>query len=234
MVKKADQKLLMKQKSAKEAAKFVVDGMILGIGSGSTVREFIKILAKSKIAIDSLICIPSSLDTEQMLIDQGFKVGTLNQYPVIDLTVDGADKVDNEMNVIKGGGAALLQEKLIAAAAKNAIIIVDSSKMTEKLGGSFPVPVEVIPKASNFVKKQLRTLEGKPVLRKASDKLGPTITDNGNIIFDTDFETIDDPEEMEKTLNAIPGVMENGLFPKRLIDKVIIAEGKEIRILVKQ
>ena len=231
--KKEDQKLKMKILSAKEAVKFVVDGMVLGVGSGSTVREFIKLLGESTIKTESLVCIPSSLDTENMLISLGLRVGRLNQYPIIDLTIDGADRVDKDLNVIKGGGGALLQEKIIAAAAKKVIIIVDSSKIVDSLAGSFPIPVEIIPHAKEYVKQELEKLGGKPSLRKASDKLGPTITDNGNIILDTDFEEIKLPQELEQMINNIPGVMENGIFSNAIIDQVIVAEGEEIKILVK-
>lgn len=231
MSEKSDQKLLMKQKCAKEATKYVKENMILGIGSGSTVREFIKLLGKSKLNLETIICIPSSYDTETMLQENGMRIGTLNQYSKIDLTIDGADRVDMDLNVIKGGGGALLREKIIAAAAQKVIIIIDSSKMVQSLGGSFPIPVEVIPHAKNYVKTRLEKIGGSPNLRKASDKLGPTITDNGNIILDTDFAKIAHPEILEKELNNIPGVMENGIFPKNLVNIVIVAETEEIKIL---
>jgi ribose 5-phosphate isomerase A len=234
MTASKEQILKMKQDSAKEALKFVKNGMILGIGSGSTVREFIKLLNKSEIDSKSIICIPSSFDTEQMLIENGMIVGRLNQYPIIDLTIDGADRVDKDLNVIKGGGGALLREKIIAAASKVVIIIVDDTKIVQSLDGSFPIPVEVIPHAKEYVKKQLEKMQGKPSIRKASDKLGPTITDNGNIILDTDFQKIKNISNLEKTLNNIPGVMENGLFPNALISRVIIASSKKIDIREKE
>ncbi|NHJ33497.1 MAG: ribose-5-phosphate isomerase RpiA [Asgard group archaeon] len=220
----------MKRKAASEALKFVKEGMVLGIGSGSTVREFIKLLGESDLDAQNIICIPSSLDTENMLIENNMVVGRLNQHPIIDLTVDGADRVDDKLNVIKGGGGALLREKIIAAAAKEVIIIVDESKIVTELGGSFPIPVEVIPHAKEFVTKQLQALSGEPKIRMASDTLGPTITDNGNIILDTDFKTISNPAVFEGILNNIPGVMENGLFPKNLVSKVIVASEKEIKV----
>ncbi|MFW9923863.1 MAG: ribose-5-phosphate isomerase RpiA [Candidatus Thorarchaeota archaeon] len=233
MSKKENQKLTMKQKCALEATKFVKENMVLGVGSGSTVKEFIKLLGHSKLDIKTLICIPSSYDTEQMLIENGFRIGLLNQYPIIDLTVDGADRVDDRLNLIKGGGGAMLQEKIIAAAAKKVIIIVDQSKLVQKLAGSFPVPIEVIPHARIFVKNELEKLGGKSIERKASDKLGPTITDNGNIILDVDFQQSYDPEELEFKLNVIPGIVENGIFSRKLINQVIVAEEEKIKILVK-
>lgn len=230
---KIDEKLKMKRLCAKEALKYVRDGMVLGVGSGSTVREFVLLLEKSEIDISKIICIPSSYDTEMMLIENGMVVGRLNQHPVIDLTIDGADRVDAKLNVIKGGGGALLREKIIAAAAKKVIIIVDKTKIVETLGGTFPIPVEVIPHAQTYVSQELKKLQGTPNLRKASDKLGPTITDNGNIILDTDFQDIPNPQQLETQLNNLPGVMENGLFPSRLIDLVILADGKDIKVLEK-
>ncbi len=234
MSKKPDQKLIMKRKAAAEALKLVKDGMILGIGSGSTVREFIKLFGDSKIDSKTIVCIPSSFDTENMLINNGMKVGTLNQYPAIDITIDGADRVDKDLNLIKGGGGALLREKVIAAASIQLVIIVDDSKMVQTLEGSFPIPVEVIPHAKEFVEKELLKLKGTPHLRKASDKLGPTVTDNGNIILDTDFSSISKPEELETTINNIPGVMENGIFSRKLVAQVIVASEKEIKILKKE
>ncbi|NHK32779.1 MAG: ribose-5-phosphate isomerase RpiA [Asgard group archaeon] len=231
MKESKNQILEKKQKSATEALSFVKNGMIIGIGSGSTVREFIKLLGtSSSLDSSSIICVPSSFDTEQMLIDNKMQVGILNQYPQLDLTIDGADRVDDNLNLIKGGGGALLREKIIAAAAKEVIIIVDESKMVPKLGGTFPVPIEVIPNALNFVITELKSLGGNPTLRIASDKLGPTVTDNGNLILDTDFQTIKTPEILEATINNIPGVMENGIFPSKLITKVIIASSSGIKL----
>ena len=230
MKENKNQILEKKRKSAAEALSFVKNNMIIGIGSGSTVREFIKLLGKSSLDSSSIICIPSSFDTEQMLIDNKMRIGTLNQYPQLDLTIDGADRVDDKLNLIKGGGGAMLREKIIAAAAKEVIIIVDESKMVAKLDGSFPIPVEVVPHALNFVISKLESIGGKPTLRVASDKLGPTVTDNGNLILDTDFQEIKNPETLEITLNNIPGVMENGLFPNKLVTKVIIASSSGITL----
>lgn len=223
--------LKMKQKCAQEAIKSVEEGMILGIGSGSTVREFISILSRSSLDLQKIICIPSSFDTEAMLIDQGLQVGSLNQFPTIDITFDGADRVDEEINCIKGGGGALLREKIIGAAAKKLIILVDKSKIVPVLGKSFPVPIEVIPHARAYVTNQLIQMGGKPTLRLASDKLGPTITDNGNILLDTSFDEISDVEKLEQRINSIPGVMENGLFPNNMVNQVILGTEKEIKIL---
>ncbi len=228
-----NQILEMKRKSAAKALTYIKNGMIIGIGSGSTVREFIKLLGTSSLDIDSIICIPSSYDTEQMLIENEMRIGSLNQYPQLDITIDGADRVDKKLNLIKGGGGALLREKIIAAAAKNVIIIVDESKIVAKLEGTFPIPIEVIPLAINYVKLKLKELGGNPNIRKASDKLGPTVTDNGNLLLDTDFQEIKNPEILEATINKIPGVMENGLFPNNLITKVIIATDTEIKLMEK-
>jgi len=223
-----DEKLALKQKSAQKALSFVKEGMVLGVGSGSTVREFIRLLSSSSLDLQSIVCIPSSIDTEALLIDANLRVGQLNQYPEIDLTIDGADRVDQQLNLIKGGGGALLREKILAAASKIVIIIVDESKLVDQLAGSFPIPVEVLPIAKRPVEQALKALGGKPKLRQASDKLGPTITDNGNIILDTDFPSMPEPAILEQQLNNIPGVLENGLFSNQLVSKVIVASTRGI------
>ena len=230
MKKTTNDYLELKKACAKEALKYVKKDMILGIGSGSTVLEFIKQLSSSKSIAQDLICIPSSIDTENLLIDNKLQIGTLNQYTDIALTIDGADKVDSNLNLIKGGGGALLREKIIAAAAKEVIILVDESKLVSKLASSFPIPVEVIPLARRYVTKVLHEIGGKPNIRLASDKLGPTITDNGNIILDTMFDELENPKDFEKELNNIPGVVANGLFPNYFVDKVIIATKDGIKI----
>jgi ribose 5-phosphate isomerase A len=233
MTSKKTSKEELKQLSARAALSSVQEDKVLGIGSGSTVKEFIQLLPSTPVDISTLVCIPSSYDTEQLLIDNDLIIGTLNQYPKIFLTVDGADRVDKSMNLIKGGGGAFLQEKLLISAAEKVVIIVDESKIVPKLGGSFPVPVEVIPRAKKLVTRALQELGGKVSLRPASNKLGPTITDNGNIILDTTFDEIADVPVLEQQLNNIPGVIENGLFPRSLIDQVIIGTTEGIKKLLK-
>ncbi|RLI72507.1 ribose 5-phosphate isomerase A [Candidatus Heimdallarchaeota archaeon] len=221
---KNDEKLLLKQKSAQKALSYVKNGMVLGIGSGSTVREFIRLLAaSSSLDLQSIICIPSSFDTESLLVKANLRLGRLNQFSKIDLTIDGADRVDSKLNLIKGGGGALLREKIVAAASKEVIIIVDESKLVKELAGSYPIPVEVLPLAKVFVENALQKLGGKPSLRLAANKLGATITDNGNMLLDTEFTKIPDIAKLEEEINNIPGVFENGLFSNRLVTRIIIA-----------
>ena len=128
------------------------------------------------------------------------------------MTIDGADQVDEELNMIKGMGGALTREKIVASASEMNIIVVDETKLTKKLGVNQPVPIEVLPFALTVAMANLRPLKGKPVLREAQKKLGPVVTDNGNFILDVDFGAIDNPKELNQALNVIPGIVETGLF----------------------
>jgi len=217
-----------KRIAAERAVGFVGDGMILGLGTGSTVEFALKKLSE-RIEDENLeiIGIPTSNATERRAGELGISLSTLDEHPEIDLDIDGADEVDKKFNLIKGGGGAHTREKVIAEASKEFIVIVDSGKVVERIG-KFPVAVEVIPFSMGFVKKKLKELGGAPRLR------GDFVTDNDNLILDTKFDYIRDPELMEKTLNNIAGVLENGIFAHRKPDKVIVgyAEGKKTKILI--
>ncbi len=193
----------------------VKSNMILGIGSGSTVVYAVKKIAELNREKDlNLKCIPTSFQSYQLIIENGLNLVSLDQYPEIDLDIDGADEIDANLNLIKGGGGCLLQEKIIASNSEKLVIVVDFRKNSEKLGQNWKkgVPIEVIPIAYVPIMKKMEKLGGKPSLRMAQSKAGPLITDNGNFIIDVDFGIIDNPSELNQKILLIPGVVETGLF----------------------
>ena len=193
----------------------VKKGMILGIGSGSTVVYAVKKIAEINQKNNlNLKCIPTSFQSRQLIVENGLTLVSLDQYPEIDLDIDGADEIDNALNLIKGGGGCLVQEKIVASASKKLIIIADYTKKSEYLGENWKkgVPIEVIPLAYVPIMKRLEKLGGKPVLRMAQAKAGPVVSDNGNLIIDVDFGKIENPSDLNMKLLKIPGVVDTGLF----------------------
>ena len=208
-----------KVNASKLALELIRDGMTLGIGSGSTVEIFLNMLGE-RIKREGLIVygIPSSYQAMHLAIKNGIKIADLLEREP-DICIDGADQVDSKLNCIKGGGAAMTREKILAFASKKVVIIVDESKLSEKI--NIKVPVEVMPFAYGFVLRKLSEF-CRPKLREGKGKVGPIITDNGNFILDCDFGVIENPEEIERKLKSIPGVIETGIFPSKLIDAVIV------------
>jgi ribose 5-phosphate isomerase A len=207
-----------KQASAERALQFVQDDSVVGVGTGSTVAYFIQGLGRMKDRIQGAVS--SSEQSTKLLKELGIPVFDLNATGPLELYVDGADECDPHNRLIKGGGAALTREKIIAAASRQFVCIVDPSKLVPVLG-RFPVPVEVIPMARSHVARQIVKLGGDPVWREG------TVTDNGNWILDVHNWSITDPVALESQLNAIVGVVTNGLFAARPADVVIT--GGEIR-----
>ena len=203
-----------KRNAALLAVKHVKDGNIVGLGSGSTAAFAIEALGEriknEKIRI---IGIPTSYQAFLLAVEQKIPTTTLDEHPVVDVTIDGADQLTPELFLIKGGGAALAREKIVASATKQNIVIADQQKKVILLGerNQF-VPVEVLPFALSLVKKKVVALGGKPVVREGKGKLGPTITDNGNAVIDAFFGEIAYPSELEVKLKMVPGVVETGLF----------------------
>jgi ribose 5-phosphate isomerase A len=215
----------MKKIAAEKAVERVEDGMLIGIGTGSTVEFAIKKLGemvKSDLKIEG---IPTSMRTKKQAKECGIPLVDLNEYNEIDLTIDGADEVDSYLNLIKGGGGALTREKIIAYHSKKVIIIVDESKIVKKLGVGVPIPVEVTKFGWKATKKSLEEIKCTSELRKIMDEV--YITDNSNYILDCDFGKIDEPEVLENQINSIPGVVENGLFIG-LADEVIVGSKQGI------
>jgi ribose 5-phosphate isomerase A len=223
-----DAQTLLKKQAGEKAAEYVTDGMVVGLGTGSTVEWTIKKLGERVTGGLNIIGIPTSIRSETLAKELGIKLSTLLEHPQIDITIDGADEVDPKLNLIKGLGGALTREKIVAANSKREIIVVDDSKMVDMLGTKAPVPVEVIRFAWNTCKQKLEALQSEPVLRTIDQK--NYITDNDNYILDCRFNGITAPEKIETEINNIPGVIENGLF-LNLTDMVIVASGKGIQVL---
>ena len=215
-----------KQRSAEAACEYVKDGMIVGLGTGSTAEFAIKKIGELVRNGLSIRGIPTSDATKILAESEGIPLIDFSETMFIDLTIDGADEIDTNLNMIKGGGAALLREKIVASASREEIIIVSSSKLVQQLG-AFPLPVEVIPFGWQVVFNQLESLQGNPELRRKRGQ--PSVTDQGNFIFDCHFRKIENPEQLEQHLNMIPGVVENGLFIN-LCTRMIMADGEKIII----
>ena len=219
----------LKQDVGYKAAEQVKDGQILGLGTGSTTHYFIeKVGMRVKEEEIEVMGIPTSYQSALLAQQWNIPVTSLDEYS-IDLAVDGADEIDPNLNLIKGGGAAHTLEKIVDYSADELIIIADDSKYVEVLGG-FPVPVEVIPKSKTPVMNALMDIGAKPEVRMGVQKDGPVITDNGNFIIDAKFEEILSPVDMEFELNTIPGIVENGLFTE-MVDKVILGSKEGIKEL---
>lgn len=193
----------------------VKEGMILGIGSGSTIVYAVEKIAEINKKKDlKLKCIPTSFQSYQLIVDNDLSLVSLDQYPEIDLDIDGADEIDNELNLIKGGGGCLVQEKIIAYNSKKLVIIADFRKKSSKLGENWKkgVPIEVMPIAYIPIMNKLKKLGGTPKLRMAQAKAGPLVTDNGNFIIDVDFGIMDSPSDIDFKISQIPGVVDTGFF----------------------
>ena len=212
----------LKMKAAKAAMAYIEDDMIIGVGTGSTVNYFINELASIKHKIEA--CVASSKATEILLRAAGIPTVDLNSVDELAIYVDGADEVNEQGEMIKGGGGALTREKIVANVAQKFICIVDESKIVKRLG-AFPIAVEVIPMARSFVARQLVKLGGDPEYREGF------VNDNGNIILDVFNCSIDIPIALEDSINCIPGVVENGIFAHRIADKVLAASAEKMILL---
>ncbi|KLT66025.1 ribose-5-phosphate isomerase RpiA [Pedobacter sp. BMA] len=212
--------------AALAAVKFVNDGDIVGLGTGSTATIAIEQLGKKVREGLKIKAVASSVRTEQLAKSFGIEVLDPGSLSSIDISIDGADEFTESLDLIKGGGGALFREKIMATLSKNTIIVTDASKKVKKLG-AFTVPVEVIPLAYQYVYNEISKLGGKGVLRKAASK--QYITDNGNYIIDADFGLIENPGELNFSLNQINGVLTSGLFVG-ITSKVIMSQGNDIII----
>jgi len=221
----------MKQAVANAAAEFLVphlsENTIIGIGTGSTTNFFITALAKYKNKIAATVA--SSVVSEEKLKAHQINVIELNEVTRVDFYIDGADESNHQLQLIKGGGGALTREKIIASAAREFLCIADESKLVDQLG-AYPLPIEVIPMATNYVSREIIKLGGNPILRKNLK------TDNGNVILDINDFAIENPTSIEAKLNMISGVVTNGLFSLRPADKLFLgtASGSVRQLQAKQ
>jgi ribose 5-phosphate isomerase A len=225
---------MLKRQAAERAATLVRSGMTIGLGTGSTAAHFVDCIGEKAREGLNVICVPTSERTRAQAEAWGLQLSTLDETPELDLTVDGADEFDSGLRLIKGGGGALLREKIVAAASKRMVVITDSSKEVARLG-KFKLPVEVdrfgLAATRRHIEEAARACacHGPVVLRKISDEL-EFLTDGGHPIFDCDFRAIPDPDALARALNAIPGVVEHGLFIG-LASAVIVADMSGIRVL---
>jgi ribose 5-phosphate isomerase A len=216
----------MKQAVAEAAVEQIHDGMVLGLGSGSTAALMIRALGAKlqRGELRDITGVTTSFQGEVLAAELGIPLKSLNASERIDLAIDGADEVDPWFQLIKGGGACHVQEKLVARRAARFVVVVDASKLVERLNLGFLLPVEVLPGAWRQVQGELAEMGGTAELRMAVRKAGPVVTDQGNLVLDVKFAGgISDPECLEKEINNLPGVLENGLFVN-LTDQVLVGE----------
>jgi len=228
-----DARQQFKQSAADSAVALVEDGMILGLGTGSTAKLAVDTLGKRVAGGLRVIGIPTSEATDHQARALGIPISTLDEHPAIDLTIDGADEVElGPLNLIKGRGGALLREKIVASASKRLVIIVDESKLVERLGSHFALPVEVVPFGWQATARRLQALGAKITLRTSAD--GKTfVTDGGHYIVDCKFGPIVSPSKLDSELNRIVGVVEHGLF-LGMATQVIVAGHSGVKVLLPQ
>lgn len=223
-----------KRAAAEAALAYVEPGMKLGLGTGSTAAHFIELLGAKVADGFDVSGVPTSEASRELAERHGVPLITLKDTPELDLTIDGADEIDPDLNLIKGGGAALLREKIVAFASKRMIVIADASKCVERLG-AFPLPVEVVPFGKEATLRAIARLaaelggSGKVAIRRAEDEC-PVVTDSGHVILDAHFGRIDDPARLSAELNRIPGVVEHGLF-LGFATLAIVADVDGVRII---
>jgi ribose 5-phosphate isomerase A len=224
----------LKLAAAERAIAFLEPGMKLGLGTGSTAARFVALLGEEVRRGLNVVCVPTSEATRIQAAGLGIPLTTLDDVPFLDLTVDGADELDSELRLIKGGGGALLREKIVAAASDRMIVIADASKRVTTLG-AFPLPVEVVRFGIAATRNMIEMLaadagcQGDIRLRLGRDNQ-PFVTDGNNYIFDCAFGRIDDPESLDEALKFIPGVVENGLF-LGIADAAVVAGPEGVTVL---
>lgn len=216
----------LKREAGERAVEFVESGMVVGLGHGSTAIFALRLIARllQQGELRDVLGIPTSSQVEADARDLGIPLTSLNAHPVIDVTIDGADEVDEAMNLIKGGGGALLREKIVAQASRREIIVVDQTKLSPTLGIQWPLPVEVTPYGRRPQEIFLESLGAEVTLRHTEDG-SPFSTDQGNLILDCDFGAIPDPEELAERLEGRAGIVAHGLFLGLVSDLVIGIEG---------
>jgi len=215
---------VLKKAAAAAAVDLVPSDSILGLGSGSTFAFFLELLGERvRSGQLRIVGVPTSYQTRLLARQYSIPIRDAIDIDHVDVTIDGADEIDPAGNLIKGAGGAHVLEKLVAACADRFIVIADESKLVQTLGERFSVPVEVIAPAAPFVQRRLQALGGTPILRSGAKKVGPVVSDLGNLILDVHFGLIHDPEQLSHDLDCIPGVLGHGLF-LNMTDEVIVAK----------
>jgi ribose 5-phosphate isomerase A len=219
-----------KQEAGHYAADRVSNGMVVGLGSGSTARHAtLRIAARLRAGdLRDVVGVPTSVETAELARAEGIPLTTLEEHGIVDLTIDGADEVDPGLNVIKGLGGYLLREKIVAYATRHEIIVVDESKLVGRLGEKSPVPVEVVRFGWENTRRALEATGGRPVLRVRDGE--PFLTDEGNWILDCHYAPIPDAAALTRAIKAIPGVVEHGIF-LGMVQQVVVAGSAGIRVL---
>jgi ribose 5-phosphate isomerase A len=216
-----------KKAAAEKAVEMVKDGMIVGLGTGSTAQYAIEAVGRKVAAGMKIRAVATSVNTEREAAKAGIPVIDLGEAGIVDITIDGADEVDPAMDLVKGMGGALLREKMVAYYSKQEVIMVDDSKIVQRLGTKSPLPIEVTAFGHRRTRDSLRELGCEPAL-KGGDK--PFLTDNGNVIYNCAFQGIEDAYTLEDALHRVPGVVETGLF-LGLATKVVVAGDKGVEVL---
>jgi ribose 5-phosphate isomerase A len=212
----------LKQQAAWHAVRFIESGMVVGLGHGSTAVFALRCIAGLLQAreLEDVLGVPCSVQVELSARELGIPLATLDEHPVVDLTIDGADEVDPDLRLIKGGGGAILREKVVAQASRREVIVVDETKLSPVLGTKWPVPVEVVPFGWRTQTAFLETLGGRPILRRNPDGT-PFHTDQGNLLLDCRFGPIQDPEGLASRLAQRAGIVEHGLFLGLATDLIV-------------
>ncbi len=225
----------MKKAVGVAAARRVKSGMDVGLGTGSTAVHAIAWLGQRLRdgELQDIRGVPTSYQASVLAREQGIPLITLDDIDSIDIAIDGADEVAPDFSLIKGGGAAHMREKIIDSLADRFVVVVDSGKLVDRLGSTRPIPVEVVPMAVTPVMRKLGEMGARPELRMAVKKAGPVVTDQGNLVVDAWFDAIPDPGELEKSINNIPGVLENGLFVD-VADTVLVGEIEDGKPVVRE
>ena len=217
-----------KEKAAESASSLISEGMVVGLGTGSTAEIVIRAIGnRIKTEEFEIFGVPTSLRTEMVAIECGIPITTLSEHPSLDICIDGADQVDSELNLIKGGWGSHTREKIVSYAAKKLVICVEEEKIMEQL--TKPVPLEVLPYAVKIVEKQVKKLGGEPALRSEGTRGGYSVTEHGNLVIDADFGVIHNPEEMSTALSSVVGSLEHGIFTNAA--EVHVGNEKGVRVL---
>jgi ribose 5-phosphate isomerase A len=212
----------------KAAAGYVEDGMNVGLGTGRAAVAFVRALAERVKNGLRIVGVPTSEATRELARSLGIRLATLADVPELDLTIDGADEVDPNLDLVKGLGGALVREKIVAASSRRFVVVVGSEKLVERLGVKTPLPVEVVPFALPLAEKRLAALDSRPALRAKDGKT--FVSDNGNLIVDCQFREIADPAALDVAIRAIPGVVGTGLFVG-MAERVLVQHQESVRVL---